>query len=203
MGLGRVFVADTGADHLTILDELSCSVIGALPVDDAPSVVVVDELSGRVYVASTGGNSVAAFDGRSGQALARVSMPGLGYPQGMAVDCSEDRLFVAYTLSPKHQSVAVLDGRDMQTVFTISLEDVGVPGSMYALAMDESSGTLYVSTSDALFALDSTTGRVLQRMPGVGAQSPFGLSLGRDTQQIFAVDLEGGPVVWVRGQSER
>lgn len=203
VGMGRIFVADTGADCLVVLDELSCGILESLPVDDAPGVVVVNEFSGVVYVVSTGGNCVAAFDARSGRGIGRVSMEGLGYPQSMAVDCSTDRLFVVYSVSPKRQSVAVLDGRDMQLVSNFTLDHVGVSGSIYALAMDDISRRLYVSTSDGLLTLDSATGRVLGHMPSVVTQSPFGLALDADTRRLFVADLRGGPVMVVQAHSER
>jgi len=203
VGLGRIFVADTGADCLVVLDELSCGIIESLPIDDAPGVVVINELTGQVYVVSTGGNCVAAFDARSGQGIGRVSMEGLGYPQSMAVNCSTNRLFVVYSVSPKLQSVAVLDGRNMQILSAFSLDDEGVLGSIYALTLDESSGRLYASTNDGLLAVDSATGRVLGRTRGISVQSPFGLALDANARRLFVADMKGGPVMVMQALSER
>jgi DNA-binding beta-propeller fold protein YncE len=201
-GLGRIFVADTAADRLIVLDELTYGIIDSWPVDDAPTVVKVDEASARVHVACVGGNSLASFDVRAGQSAGTIFLGGLGYPQGMVVDSSNGRVFVSYSLSAKRQGVAVIDGREPRLASIFSLDDLGPVSSTYALAIDERERLLYLSTANALVAVDIDTGQVQGEVTSVGVRSPFGLSIG-PAGRVVQGDLKGAPASMVRGGSER
>jgi len=194
VGLGRIFVADTGADCLVVLDEESCGIMQSLPVDRAPALVALDEVSGRVYVSSLGDGVVAAFDARTGQGISRVSLGGLGYPQGMDVDAASGRVFVAYSVAPREQAVQVLDGRNLELISRFPLNGVEGGSGVYAVAFDDRLRTLVLSSYGALLVMDGDMGEVLWQRPRVGAESPFGLALDVSSGEIFVADLDGGPV---------
>jgi len=203
VGLGRVFVADTGADRLIILDETTCGIMESWPVDGAPGVVEVDETAGRVHVACHGGGTVTTFDVFNGRWERTVSFGGLGFIQGMTMDDSTGRVFVSYGLSAKQQSVGVVDGRGVEPPFSLSIEDAGLVCSVYALEIGEGEGLLYLSTTDALLTLDPLTGRVLGRVPSSGVRSPFGMGVEAGSARILLADLGGGPVLAVSEDAKR
>jgi DNA-binding beta-propeller fold protein YncE len=65
--------------------------------------------AGHVFAALTGGDEVAMLDA-AGALLATTHLGGLGFPQGIAVDATDGRVYVSYALSPRYGQIAALDG---------------------------------------------------------------------------------------------
>ena len=183
---GRVYVADTDANRLVVLDGWTCGVVESLPLDDAPYVVALDEHHGRLYVGSPGAGTVSAFDLHAGELLYRWNSPGLGYVQGIAADEETGNLFVAYSLTPKYGAVALLDGRDGVVRAELRGNDQRPLVGTYGVTVDKVRRRFYATDYDGLLTFDADGGKLLSVTPGVKIAYSFGLVVDEASGKVYA-----------------
>ena len=105
----RLFVADTLAGTVRVLDAGDLRLLSETTVGSGPYALAAAPQAGHIFAALTGGDEVAMLDA-SGTLLATTHLGGLGFPQGIAVDATDGRVYVSYALSPRYGQIAVLDG---------------------------------------------------------------------------------------------
>src|ERR687885_94397 len=102
---GRVFVADEGANSVSMLDARRGRLLRTVPVGPAPTGIAVDAQAGHVLIVNQGTfqpapafyshehGTVTVLDARSGTVLRTVTV---GYgPRALALDARRGRAFVA------------------------------------------------------------------------------------------------------------
>jgi uncharacterized repeat protein (TIGR01451 family) len=114
----RLFAADTLAGTVRVLDADDLRTLAETAVGPAPYALAAAPAAGHVFVALTGGDEVAMLDA-AGNLVATTSLGGLGFPQGMAIDPTDGRVYVSYALAPRYGQIAVLDGATGALVRTI------------------------------------------------------------------------------------
>ncbi|MEV7590073.1 prepilin-type N-terminal cleavage/methylation domain-containing protein [Streptomyces sp. NPDC089922] len=109
----------------------------AIPVGSKPSDVAVDAKADRVYVVSTGGNSVTAIDGRTDTPIGSpIDVSGaVTAPTQIAVDPDRGRVYVGGT-----GGVAVIDTADGNRVTAVG----GYATTVSGLAVSPENGDVYV-----------------------------------------------------------
>ncbi|MGW4746075.1 prepilin-type N-terminal cleavage/methylation domain-containing protein [Streptomyces sp. NPDC004290] len=108
--------------------------VGANPAD-----LAVDEKAGRVYVVSSGSNSVTVIDGDTDTAIGSpvdLSASGISTPTRIAVDPHNGRVYVGGT-----GGVAVIETADANRVTRVS----GFTTTVSALAVSPENGDVYVA----------------------------------------------------------
>ena len=169
---GRIYVADTGNDRVSVFDS-ALEPVSHITGLDGPSGVAVDG-SGRIYVADTGNDRIAVFN----PALESVlGITGLDGPSGVAVDGS-GRIYVADT------------GNDRIEIFNPALQPVsridfaGPSG----VAVNGSSGHIYVvgTGNDLVAVFNSTLNRTADITRSFAG--PSGVAVDSASGAIYVAD---------------
>ena len=105
----RLFVADTLAGTVRVLAANDLRTLAETYIGPGPYALAAVPATGHVFAALTGGDEVAMLDA-SGSLLNMTRLGGLGFPQGLAVDVADSRVYVSYALSPRYGQIAALDG---------------------------------------------------------------------------------------------
>ena len=105
----RLFAADTLAGTVRVLDATDLRTLAETAVGPGPYALAAVPEASHVFVALSGGDVVVMLDA-SGALLTTTHLGGLGFPQGLAVDPRDGRVYVSYTLSPRYGQIAALDG---------------------------------------------------------------------------------------------
>jgi DNA-binding beta-propeller fold protein YncE len=213
-----VYVADPGADAVSLLDARTCNAAdvsgcGRRPrrvqVGAAPEIAFLDAANHTVYVADTGGDTVSLLDARTCNARVasgcgaplRTATVGAG-PLGIAVEPTTDTVYVGSSLTG---TVAVLDGATCGAADTsdCSKRVVPVGGDPRAVVLDAPTHTVYVANargSDvALFdaaGCNAATASGCDRpvhAATVGA-SPRRLAIDAASRTLYATNAEGNDV---------
>lgn len=90
----RLFVADSAANTVTILDARTGARLRTVPVGRSPLAMAVDAATQRVFVVNQGSSSVTTLDAGSGAFVSTTSVGGMPAP-GVAVDEQAGRVYVA------------------------------------------------------------------------------------------------------------
>ncbi|EQD50719.1 surface antigen-like protein, partial [mine drainage metagenome] len=144
---GRLYVANSQSDNLTVVDPLTMRSVGAgLPVGSAPSAVAYDPETGDLFVANSRSDNVTVVDPVGGRTVA--NLPVQYAPTAIAYD-------------PRIQSMVVADsGSDNLTIINSSslrvTQTVSSGGS-------EPVAVVFDPVGSSLIVLDAGSGRVIRR----------------------------------------
>jgi YVTN family beta-propeller protein len=155
-------------------------------VGRAPTALVADARTRRVFVANLGSSTVSMLDAASGTVLATIAVA--PHPRALAVATTAGRVFVVSDDATWDEAdrVSVLDAASGRLLRTVA-----VGRGMHALAVHERSGRVFVTNaSDASVSLlDARSGRVLHTIP-LGF-IPSGIAVDERTDRVFL--LTGAP----------
>ena len=182
----RVWVAETGADHLLILDAQTLAVVQSIDLAPAPWVVAVNPSSQRVFVALAGADEVALLDSTSGALVTRVQIGGFGHPVALAVDAASARAAVLFWRSPQYGEVTWLDGLTGAVVGSIAPSLAHPLHGAQALVFDPGAGELIISDRAGLQRFAGADGRFVGSQPAPLVTTPFGLALDAGRQRIVS-----------------
>ena len=181
-----VYVANSGANTVSVLDTSSDSVAGTIVVGGGPMGVVVATDGRRAFVANRTPPSVSVIDTATRSVVATI--PIAINPYAMAITPNGARLFVT------HSQPALLTVIDTiaNAVATTITPAATTPN---AIAMHPDGDRAYIATeSGQLLVLDTRTGAVATTLP---AGRSFGLALSPDGSRLYAVhDLACLVSVW-------
>ena len=162
-----LFVAYLGADEVLVFNLETDTVIAH--IQDLPQVHGVLAISGlnRLYASATGADQVATIDERSFRITARTA--GGDYPDGIAFDPADDRIFVS---DERGGTDTVIDVKSNKTLGTI---DLG--GEAGNTQYDPVGGRIYtdVQARDDIAAVDPKTDAVVARYALPGCDHDHGL----------------------------
>jgi DNA-binding beta-propeller fold protein YncE len=107
------FATATGSDAVTAFDKQSREVVAVLAAGRDPKGLVVDRLAGRLFVALSGGDEVAAYDIVTGEEQGRARLQPGDRPQELGL--STDRRTLVVT-NPGSNTVAFVDAQGLVEV---------------------------------------------------------------------------------------
>ncbi len=158
---GLLFVAHLGASSISVVDVRSNRVVATIPdVAGVHGVLAIPAL-GRVYASATDDNQVAVIDEHTLRVTARI--PGGGYPDGLAYDPRDQKVFVSDEGGGGTDTV--IDTRTNRRVATIPLG-----GEAGNTQYDPVTHRVFVAvqTLNQLVTIDPVSARVVARsaLPG-------------------------------------
>jgi YVTN family beta-propeller protein len=107
------FASDTGSDAVTVFDKQSRQVVAVLAAGRDPRGLAVDRLRGKLYVALSGGDEVAAYDLVTGDEQGRARLQPGDRPQELGLAADGRTLVVT---NPGSNSVAFVDSQALVEV---------------------------------------------------------------------------------------
>ncbi len=157
---GRVFVSNRGSGTVSVIDGRHNLLIATVAVGGLPTAVAVNPDAGRVYVVSGGSGNLWVIDGRSNILIATLFLASDSPVEtwDIAVDSSANQVYVATSAVGASDAdggtVLVIDGSNDSLV-----NSVAVPSSVEALAVDPTSGRVYLggSSDDRMWVVDART----------------------------------------------
>lgn len=161
----RVYVVNRGDDTVSVVNASTYGVVGTVATGAGVKAVAVDPDTGNAYVTAEYANTVTVID-EDANVLATVNVGST--PKGLAVDATNDRVFVANFGSG---TVSVIRTTDYTNAATIT-----VGTGPLAVAVDEGDGKTYVTNQggNTVSVIDATTLGVTNI--GVGGQ-PSGVAV--------------------------
>jgi DNA-binding beta-propeller fold protein YncE len=179
----RLYVAQSGAGRVVIVDIAQERVAATVPGIEAAHGLALAPGLGRVYASAMASDEVAAIDMASAQVVARAAA-GSG-PDGLAYVSSTGRLFVS---DASGTGVTVIDVGSNRPLARVELGD-GVGNSQY----DPWSGWVLIAVSGRheLVALDPSSGAVVARYPLPGCEGAQGVQVDVSGQDRVFVACEG------------
>lgn len=178
---GQAFVANDDDASVTVVDTRSGSVARTIRVGNRPQEVAIDERAGRAFVVNEGDHSVSIVDTRHNAPARTLAVPtSFDYLQDVAVDARTGHLFVG-ARGNGVSAVLDLDPRNGTIRHAMTVD-----GDLNRLAIDASTGRVFVAGSDGLSVFDARSGRLLQSF-----------AAGSDVTSV-AVDTRSGRVVLTR-----
>ncbi|CQD14933.1 Ser/Thr protein kinase [Mycobacterium lentiflavum] len=145
----RAYVANTGANSVSVVDTASRTVTATIAVGRHPVGVAVDPSTRTVYVTNFDDSSVSVIDTASGSVVARI---GVGsHPGGVVVDPDAP---IAYVTNGDSASVSVIDALTHTVTATVP---TGKGPSR--VAIDRTAHRLFVTTTDPTVTVVDTTNR--------------------------------------------
>jgi DNA-binding beta-propeller fold protein YncE len=163
----RLFIANLGADAITVIDTRRRRVIAEIKgIPSAHGVLAVPALH-RVFVTATATNQIVTLDDYSYRVIRRA--PTGAFPDGLAFDGATKRIFVS---DKNGSSVTVADARSGRRIATV---DVG--GGVGNVQYDAGSRRILVNvqTRGELAQIDPRSLRVLSRIRLRGCAQNHGL----------------------------
>jgi YVTN family beta-propeller protein len=159
--LGRVYVANSGDNSVSVLDESNDRVMATIQVGQKPFFhVAVDETRHQVYVTNNGDGTLAVLDGQANRRLATVSDLS-GAPEGVGVHPGRNRVYVTrggHTLSVVNAASRAV------------IADLDTGAFNHTVAVDPTLDQAYVSRSnpDVLTVVDLVRNRIVTDIPATG-----------------------------------
>ncbi|HLJ32375.1 MAG TPA: YncE family protein [Ktedonobacteraceae bacterium] len=126
--MGRLYVADSTAHKITVIDEDSGQQVATIQVcNDPVPPMRVDEATGRVYVVCSAGQALDVINGNTNKVIASVSVT--PYPEGVAFNTATGRIYVAdegnrdsgNSDDNDGTTITVIDGQTFQVLGTLSV----------------------------------------------------------------------------------
>jgi YVTN family beta-propeller protein len=176
---GTVYVANSGAGTVSVIDEKTNAVTATIGVGSDPEGVAVNPAAGIVYVTNADDDTVSVIDAATNAVTATI---GVGsFPDGVAVDPTAGTVYVT---NGQSDTVSVIDAATNAVTATINIP--ATDGYPDAVAADPTAGTVYVLDSS------SNPGRVAVIDVATNAITAF-ITVGYDAEGV-AVDPGAGTV---------
>jgi DNA-binding beta-propeller fold protein YncE len=143
-------------------------------------------------VANAGDETLSIVDGGSGAVVRTVKLGGLGHPHGLAFDAVRQRIYVTYAFTPKYGAIAAVDARTGQVLKRLTGSYTCSLFAAYAIALDPSSGAVYVNAADETLELAGDTLQVLSSIGDVGPASTFGVDFDPVAGRLYVAEQRQG-----------
>ncbi|MBY0547624.1 MAG: beta-propeller fold lactonase family protein [Candidatus Obscuribacterales bacterium] len=161
-----VFVANTAANSVSVIDTASNAVVNTVAVGASPRGVAVSPDGSLVYVANSASDTVSVISTASGAVIKTISVP--GGPAGVTFNSAGNMVFVTSTSS---NTVTFIDAAIGEVVGA----PVNVQAGPVAVAFNRSNSLLYVGnqTANSISVIHPET-RVVTNFPLAFSPVAFG-----------------------------
>ena len=164
---GRLYIAHMDAGELLVFDIRKRRMVKTIAAPGVHGVIAVPQIH-RVYASATDARQLYTIDSQTGRVLNRA--PAGAYPDGLAYDPAEGRVFVSDE-SGGIEAVFNAAGRRIATV--------QLGGEAGNVQYDSGSGKVLVDVQsrDHVAVIDPRSNRVVRRVALPGCDHPHGLNL--------------------------
>jgi len=168
-----------GVSTVTTLDTRSGAVLHTAAVGIEPTLGVLDERTGRLFLASRSTRTIDVVDTQSGRVVQKRPL-GVPLPDAMGLDARIGRVLLVASGNGLGGlgRVTLLDARSGGTVGSTPLGPYP-----WSVAVDEGRGRAYVGSNGGIFILDTRTAAILDSVP----VSSGAVALDRHTQHLVAL----------------
>ena len=160
-------------------------VVASILVGSNPEGVAVDDVTDRIYVANTGGDSVSVINGATNKVIKTIALPTGASPSGLGVNPATDKIYVA---EPGRDAVQLIDGASNALGASIPLANVSVAAN--PIAIDPATDTIFVATLDALWKIEGSTNQATVADGGFGGSD--NVAANQTTGYPYLVDANAG-----------
>lgn len=190
--VGQLYVSNFLSSNITVINASTLAIRATIPVGSQPLPVFYDSVNKDLYVPTTSGSNVTVVDPLSDTIVSAIALSG-GYPAGLALNPSNDRLFVL-----GGTEVAVIDGTNQSVVAKVSVATLAAYGIVY----DPVAGDVYVAagTDNDVKVLDGTNGSVLATIPSY--YTADGVAFDPESGDVYVAD-QGSSTISVINPSIR
>jgi YVTN family beta-propeller protein len=150
----RIFVSDSGGGQVVILDAERHQVVGRISVGSFPETLAVDPTSGLVYVANAGDGTLSVVERDTLQVVSSIDVA-QGPLFGLAVDGTAGSAYVVHLGPAPRRQISVVDGRSGEVMVSLVGDREHHLSDLYAVAVDEERGRLYVAGGQDLLVVDT------------------------------------------------
>jgi YVTN family beta-propeller protein len=169
-----VYVTSEASDQLDVIDVAERRVVATVPVGKRPRSILFSPDGERAYITCELASRIDVIDSVAHRVLTSIDIEGTpkAMPMGLALDASENRLFVSLGRAGE---VAVVDTRSLRLMTRIA----GVGARPWGIALSPDADKLYTANgpSGDVSVIDTRSMQVVKRIP-VG-KLPWGLALVR------------------------
>lgn len=179
---GVVFVTNSGSNNVSVISDVSNSVVATIPVQSEPSGVAYDSGRGEIFVADSGSGNVSVINDTTYRVVANISV-GSG-PNGTVYDPVDGEVFVANYHSGSISVIADSSNTVVATVFPS-----GAPPAV--LTYDASKGEVF-STGTAgwspmtINVVSTRTNTVVSNISTGGDRVDPSLAYDPVTKEVYA-----------------
>jgi YVTN family beta-propeller protein len=186
-GGGILYVAQSSANSVAVIDTGSNSVVATIPVGTTPMAVTVAPNGQNAYVVNVGSSSVSVIGTATNTVLSTV--PIAGYPTAIAVTPNSSYAFV---VSPTSGKVSVIDTASN----TVTAAWPTLPGAS-SLAFSADSATVYIASrvTNQVAVYNVTTGSLLQTIGGLSYPDAIVLAPGGSTLYVLNLNASSVSVI--------
>jgi YVTN family beta-propeller protein len=180
-GFAEIFVVNHDDDNVHVIDGITHTVIDTIGVGWGPIAAAVDSILDFVYVLNYFDLSVSVIDVSINQIIATVPLLQYDYPEDIAVNQVDHRVFVTHGAAGY---VSVIDGLTHVLIDTFTVGGPFISG----IDVDPIQNTIYVSNEaiDTVLVISGISYNVIDA-EGVGMW-PLGLCVNPSTHRIFAAN---------------
>ena len=185
----RVFVSDEHGNADAVIDASTGALLKTIPLGGNAGNTVYDPGSGKILVAVSGKNELAAIDPASENIIGRYSLPGVEGAHGIALDVNGRLAFVA---GEENNKIAVFDLSSMRVLGTYAVgRDPDV------LAFDPGVKILYVAAESGQVTVFRESGKNLVSKGRIDMPHAHTVSVDPQTHLVYfpLQNLNGHPVL--------
>jgi YVTN family beta-propeller protein len=234
---GTVYVANSGSNTVSVINARTCNAVRhsgcgqthpTVTVGRDPFALAVDQATGTVYVANSGGNTVSVINARTCNAVRHSGCgqtpPAIAVgpePLGIAVNQITDTVYVTSLGNFTGKTVSVINGATCNAAGRTGCRQkpatVTVGPAPFGIAIDQATNTIYVANNnggDGPASLSVINGATCdsanstgcaQRppaLPGVG-RAPNGIAFDQSTGAVYTANFYDATVsvINVTGQA--
>jgi YVTN family beta-propeller protein len=190
----RIYVSDSGGGQVAILDAERHQVVGSISVGSFPDGLAVDPTSGLVYVANAGDGTLSVVERDTLQVVSSIDVA-QGPVFGLAVDGTSGSAYVVHLGPAPTRQISVVDGRSGEIRVTLVGDREHPLSDLYAIAIDDESGRLYLAAGHDLLVVDTEVWSVVSatRVDAVTYRS--GLAVDPSGERVYLLDSVRGELV--------
>jgi DNA-binding beta-propeller fold protein YncE len=185
----RIFVSDERGNADAVIDAATNTLVTSIPLGGGAGNTVYDSVADRIYVAVHGKNELVTIDPLRARITARMPLPWLDDPHGIALDV-ENRL--AFVASEANSKLVVVDLKSMQSGPPFSVgRDPDV------LAFDNGTKRLYVAAESGQIKIFQEANRTLEQVGELHLPHGHTVAVDSKTHLVYfpLEDFDGKPVL--------
>jgi YVTN family beta-propeller protein len=133
---GEIFVANPAANAVSVISDITNTVIATINVGSDPSEVAYDSIKGEIFVTNSLDSTVSVISDSNNTVVATVAVE--NYPSAIAYDSSKGEIFVACS----HNSVSIISDSNNTVVATVA-----VGNNPKGMAYDYGKGEMFVTNA--------------------------------------------------------
>lgn len=178
---GRVYVANSGADTVSVIDGHARRLVGTIAVGFAPGGVAVNPTTNRIYVLNRNDGTVLVIDGESDRLLTTVAVG--GRPSAVAVNPVTDRVYV---VNNDQGTLRVIDGATHEVIATVTVGRAPV-----GVAVNTVNARVYVANygDGTMSVIDGTThSRLITVRVGSQGGGTNNVAVNTATERVYVTD---------------